>query len=137
MSIRFLVLVVRSIFSIGAMIGAMITMYAAVANRVVEVGTMRALGFHRRSVLTAFLAESIVLAIAGGAVGVGLASLLSFARVSTLNFGSFSEIGFGFALSPWVIADALIFAVVMGVVGGFLPAVRAARLNIVNALRAS
>ena len=72
-----------------------------------------------------------------GAAGVGLASLLSFARVSTLNFGSFSEIGFGFALSPGVITSALIFAVVMGVVGGFLPAVRAARLNIVNALRAS
>jgi len=98
---------------------------------------LRALGFQRRSVLTAFLVESVLLAVAGGAAGVGLASLLSFARVSTLNFGSFSEIGFGFALSPWVIADALIFAVVMGVVGGFLPAVRAARLNIVNALRAS
>jgi len=135
--IKILGLVVTIIFSIGAMIGAMITMYAAVANRVVEVGTMRALGFHRRSVLTAFLAESIVLGIAGGAVGVGLASLLSFARVSTLNFGSFSEIGFGFALTPAVVWSAFVFALVMGVVGGFLPAVRAARLNIVNALRAS
>ncbi len=107
------------------------------ANRVVEVGTLRALGFRRRSVLIAFLVESVVLAIVGGAVGVGLAALLSFARVSTLNFGSFSEIGFGFALSLGVIRSALLFAVVMGVVGGFLPAVRAARLNIVNALRAS
>jgi putative ABC transport system permease protein len=135
--IKILGLVVTTIFSVGAMIGAMITMYAAVANRVVEVGTLRALGFRRRSVLAAFLVESILLAIAGGAAGVGLASLLSFARVSTLNFGSFSEIGFGFALSPGVITRALIFAVVMGVVGGFLPAVRAARLNIVNALRAA
>jgi putative ABC transport system permease protein len=135
--IKILGLVVTIIFSIGAMIGAMITMYAAVANRVVEVGTMRALGFHRRSVLTAFLAESIVLGIAGGAAGVGLASLLSFARVSTLNFGSFSEIGFGFALTPAVVWSAFVFALVMGVVGGFLPAIRAARLNIVNALRAS
>ncbi len=135
--IKILGLVVTTIFSVGAMIGAMITMYAAVAQRTVEVGTLRALGFQRRSVLAAFLVESVLLAIAGGAAGVGLASLLSFARVSTLNFGSFSEIGFGFALSPGVIRDALIFAVVMGIVGGFLPAVRAARLNIVNALRAS
>jgi ABC-type lipoprotein release transport system permease subunit len=135
--IKILGLVVTIIFSIGAMIGAMITMYAAVANRVVEVGTMRALGFHRRSILAAFLAESVVLAIAGGLAGLGLASLLSFARVSTLNFGSFSEIGFGFTLSPGVVWRALAFAVVMGIVGGVLPAARAARLNIVNALRAS
>jgi ABC-type antimicrobial peptide transport system permease subunit len=112
-------------------------MYAAVANRVVEVGTLRALGFRRRSVLGAFLVESIVLSVIGGAVGVGLASLLSFARVSTVNFSSFSEIGFGFSLSPGVVLGALIFALVMGVVGGFLPAVRAARMSIVGALRAS
>ncbi len=135
--IRILGLVVTSIFSVGAMIGAMITMYAAVANRVVEVGTLRALGFRRRSVLGAFLVESILLAIVGGGAGVALAALLSFTRVSTVNFGTFSEIGFGFALSPGVIAAALTFAVVMGIVGGFLPAARAARLNIVSALRAS
>ena len=70
-------------------------------------------------------------------LGVALAALLSFERISVVNFQSFSEIGFGFALSPGVIARALVFAVVMGVVGGFLPAARAARLNIVNALRAS
>jgi ABC-type lipoprotein release transport system permease subunit len=135
--IRILGLIVTIIFSVGAMIGAMITMYAAVANRVIEVGTLRALGFRRRSVLAAFLVESIVLAVIGGALGVGLASLLSFTRVSTMNFTSFSEIGFGFSLSPGVVAGALTFAVVMGVVGGFLPALRAARLSIVNALRAS
>jgi len=135
--IRILGLVVTTIFSFGAMIGAMITMYAAVANRTVEVGTLRALGFRRRSVLGAFLVESVLLALVGGALGVALAALLSFARISVVNFQSFSEIGFGFALSPGVITGALIFAVGMGVVGGFLPAVRAARLNIVNALRAS
>jgi putative ABC transport system permease protein len=135
--IRILGLVVTTIFSFGAMIGAMITMYAAVANRTVEVGTLRALGFRRRSVLGAFLVESVLLALVGGALGVALAALLSFARISVVNFQSFSEIGFGFALSPGVITGAMIFAVVMGVVGGFLPAVRAARLNIVNALRAS
>jgi len=135
--IRVLGLVVTIIFSVGAMIGAMITMYAAVANRVVEVGTMRALGFRRRSVLAAFLVESVVLALVGGLAGVGLAALLSFAHVSTMNFTSFSEVGFGFALSPGVIIRALIFALVMGLVGGFLPAWRGARLNIVNALRES
>lgn len=135
--IRILGLVVTIIFSVGAMIGAMITMYAAVANRVVEVGTMRALGFQRRSVLGAFLVEAILLALVGGGVGVLLASALTMTRVSTLNFSNFSEIGFGFALSGGVVLSALIFALVMGVVGGFLPAVRAARLNIVNALRGS
>src|SRR5258706_6169965 len=87
--IKILGLVVTTIFSVGAMIRAMITMYAAVASRVVEVGTLRALGVQRRSVLAAFLVESVLLALAGGAAGVGLASLLGFARVSTLNFGSF------------------------------------------------
>jgi putative ABC transport system permease protein len=135
--IRILGLVVTTIFSFGAMIGAMITMYAAVANRTVEVGTLRALGFRRRSVLTAFLVESVMLALVGGALGVGLAALLSFGRISVVNFQSFSEIGFGFALSVGVIRSALLFALVMGVIGGFLPAVRASRLNIVNALRAS
>lgn len=135
--IRILGLVVTTIFSFGAMIGAMITMYAAVANRTVEVGTLRALGFRRRSVLGAFLVESILLALVGGALGVALAALLSFERISVVNFTSFSEIGFGFALSPGVIVSALTFAVVMGIIGGFLPAVRASRLNIVNALRAA
>lgn len=133
--IKVLGVLVTVIFSIGAMIGAMITMYAAVANRVVEVGTLRALGFRRRSVLGAFLLESVLLGLVGGAAGLALAAFLSFARVSTLNFTSFAEIGFGFSLSPGVVVNALIFAVVMGIVGGFLPAVRAARLNIVNALR--
>lgn len=133
--IKALGLVITVIFSFGAMIGAMITMYAAVANRVVEVGTLRALGFRRRSVLGAFLVESVLLGVVGGVAGLVLAAFLSFARVSTLNFSSFSEIGFGFALSPAVVLSAMIFAVVMGVVGGFLPAVRASRLNIVNALR--
>src|SRR5437899_12776164 len=98
--IRTLGIVVTTIFSFGAMVGAMITMYAAVANRTVEVGTLRALGFRRRSVLGAFLVESVMLALVGGALGVALAALLSFARISVLNFQSFSEIGFGFALSP-------------------------------------
>jgi ABC-type antimicrobial peptide transport system permease subunit len=134
--IRILGLFITVIFSTGATVGAMITMYGAVANRTVEIGTLRALGFHRRSILLAFLLESLFLSFTGGIVGLGLASLLRFFSLSTLNFGSFSELAFSFALSPWIIALALGFSLLMGLMGGFLPAMRAARLNIVQALRA-
>jgi putative ABC transport system permease protein len=135
--IRILGIFITVIFSFGATIGAMITMYAAVANRTVEVGTLRALGFKRRSILVVFLIESLVIAITGGIVGLILASFLQFFNISTLNFGSFSELAFGFSLSPTIIISSLLFAVLMGILGGFLPSVRAARLNIVNALRAA
>ncbi|MBP1657452.1 MAG: transporter permease [Bacteroidetes bacterium] len=135
--IRVLGLVVTIIFSIGAMIGAMITMYAAVANRTREIGTMRALGFRRRSILGAFLVESILLSLIGGAIGIGLASFMSLVRISTTNFGSFSELAFGFALAPDIIGWTLFFSVIMGIVGGFLPSVRASRLSILNALRSA
>ncbi len=135
--IRILGLVITVIFSFGAMIGAMITMYAAVANRTTEIGTLRALGFQRRSVMAAFLIESLLLGGVGGCVGIGLASLLQVITISTTNFGTFSEIAFGFVLSPPIVAQTLVFALVMGFVGGFLPSFRAARLNIINALRAS
>ncbi len=134
--IRILGLFITVIFSAGATIGAMITMYGSVANRTTEIGTMRALGFQRRSILVAFLGESFVLSLSGGVVGLGLASLLQFFTISTLNFGSFSELAFSFALSPSIIANALGFALLMGLLGGFLPAVRAARLDIIQALRA-
>ena len=136
MFIRILGLFITIIFSIGATIGAMITMYGAVANRTTEIGTMRALGFYRRSILLAFMLESIVLSLGGGLFGLGLASLLSFFSISTLNFGSFSELAFSFALSPSIVATSLGFSLLMGLIGGFLPAVRAARLDIIQALRA-
>jgi ABC-type antimicrobial peptide transport system permease subunit len=134
--IRILGLFVTVIFSAGATIGAMITMYGAVANRTAEIGTLRALGFQRRSILVAFLLESLVLSFTGGLAGLGLASLLQFFTISTLNFGSFSELAFSFALSPSIIANSLGFSLLMGLIGGFLPALRAARLNIIQALRA-
>ncbi len=134
--IRILGLFVTVIFSAGATIGAMITMYGAVANRTTEIGTLRALGFQRRSILLAFLLEALLLSFAGGLAGLGLASVLQFFTISTLNLGSFSELAFSFALSPSIIANALGFSLLMGLIGGFLPAVRAARLNITQALRA-
>src|SRR6188474_132542 len=134
--IRILGIFITVIFSTGAMIGAMITMYGAVANRTVEIGTLRALGFFRRSILLAFLIESLFLSFVGGLVGLGIASLLQFFTISTLNFGSFSELAFSFALSPSIIVMLLGFSLLMGLLGGFLPAVGAARLNIIQALRA-
>jgi ABC-type antimicrobial peptide transport system permease subunit len=134
--IRILGIFITVIFSTGATIGAMITMYGSVANRTVEIGTMRALGFYRRSILLAFLIESIVLSLGGGAVGLALASLLQFFTISTLNFGSFSELAFSFALSPRIVTQSLGFSLLMGLLGGFLPSVRAARLDIIQALRA-
>lgn len=124
------------IFSFGATIGAMITMFAAVANRTVEIGTMRSLGFSRRSILSAFLSESLFISLLGGVIGLFLASFLQFFSFSTLNFGTFSEMEFSFAISSSVVISSLIFSVFMGLLGGFFPSVRAARMNIVNALRA-
>ena len=135
--IRILGLVITITFSIGAMIGAMITMYSAVANRTREVGTLRALGFRRRSILFAFLLESLVISVAGGTLGLFAASFMQFFRVSTINFDTFSELSFGFSLTPSTVFLTLLFALLMGLVGGFLPAVRAARCGIVDALRSA
>lgn len=130
-------LILSVIFSIGAMIGATITMYASVANRVGEIGTLRALGFQRRSILAAFLAESMLLAMVGGVLGLGCASLMRFISFSTTNFQSFSELAFGFRLTADIVVKTLVFSLVMGFIGGVLPALRAARMKIVDALRAA
>jgi ABC-type antimicrobial peptide transport system permease subunit len=129
--------IVSTIFSIGAIIGAMITMYAAVANRTAEIGTLRALGFRRSNILAAFLGESLLLSLVGGALGLSLASLLQFYTVSTMNWQTFAELAFSFDLNATVAAQSLLFALCMGLAGGFLPAIRAARLDIVDALRAT
>ena len=123
-------------FSLGAIVGAMITMYAAVANRTREIGTLRALGFSRGSVLTAFLSESLFISLIGGLIGVGVAYFLRFVEVSTTNWNTFAELAFSFEISPSIAAWAIVFAVTMGLIGGFLPAVRASRKRIINALRA-
>lgn len=135
--LRILGLALTVIFSLGAVIGAMITMYAAVANRVVEIGTLRALGFNRRSILLAFVMESLFLGLLGGLVGLFAASFLQLLTISTMNWQSFAELAFSFTLSPVVVVESLIFSLVMGLAGGLLPAFRAARMSIVDSLRAT
>jgi ABC-type lipoprotein release transport system permease subunit len=135
--INILGLTLSVIFSIGAVIGATVTMYASVAHRVTEIGTLRALGFQRRSILAAFLAESLMLGLAGGVAGLAFASMMQFLSFSTTNFQSFSELAFGFRLTPAIVAGSLLFSLAMGLVGGFLPALRASRMEIVDALRAA
>jgi len=134
--IKYLGLTLSIIFSVGAVIGAMITMYASVANRTAEIGMLRALGFRQRSVLAAFLLEAVLLGLTGGCIGLALASFMQLFTISTMNWQSFSELAFSFTLTPAIGIKTLLFALVMGMVGGFLPAIRAARLNIVDALRA-
>jgi len=127
---------VTIIFSIGAIIGAMITMYAQVANRVQEIGTMRALGFRRGGILISFLVESLMLGLAGGLIGLFFASFLTFYSISTLNFQTFSELAFSFSITPKIVFMAILFSLVMGFVGGVLPAMKASRIGIIEALRA-
>ena len=134
--LRILGISLTLIFSLGAIIGAMITMYAAVANRTGEIGTLRALGFSRKSILLSFLGEALLLGLCGGAAGIFFASFMQLVTVSTVNFQTFSELAFKFSLTVDIVVKAVIFAVVMGFVGGVLPAARAAHMNIVDALRA-
>jgi len=128
--------IISIVFSLGAIIGAMITMYAAVANRTTEIATMRALGFKRRSILTAFLIEAITISLIGGILGLVAASFLNAVSISTINWDTFSDLSFGFVISGDIIIEVMIFALAMGLIGGFFPAVRASRLKIVDALRA-
>lgn len=129
--------VLSVVFSVGAMIGAAITMYSAVATRTAEIGTLRALGFRRPSILVAFLIESLLLAVIGGAAGLFFATFLQAFTISTLNFQSFSQLAFSFVLTPAIIIMTLLFSLVMGFIGGFLPAIKAARMKIVDSLRAA
>jgi putative ABC transport system permease protein len=133
--LRILGLSLTIVFSIGAVVGGMITMYASVANRTREIGTLRALGFRRTSILIAFLMESLFLGFLGGMAGLLLASFLQFFTVSTTNFQTFSELAFSFSLDVPITLKAMSFALGMGFVGGILPAIRASGMEIVDALR--
>jgi len=135
--IRYLGMILSIIFSVGAIIGAMITMYASVANRTTEIGTLRALGFRRNNILSAFLVEALMLGAAGGITGLILASFMQLLTISTMNWQSFSELAFSFTLNAEIIFKSFGFALIMGFAGGFLPAAKASRLAIVDALRAA
>lgn len=133
--INVLGLTLSVIFSIGAIVGAMITMFAAVASRTAEIATLRALGFRRPAVLWAFLLEALLLSAVGGLLGLAGASAMQGVNLSTTNFQTFAEVAFRFVLTPGIVLQTLLFALAMGLVGGFLPAWRAARLGIVDGLR--
>jgi len=126
---------VAFIMGVGAVFGAMNTMYAIVAARTREIGTLRALGFSRRSILFSFVLESVFLAVLGGLVGCLLAFPMHGFSTGTGQTQSFSEIAFDFRMTPAIAGAGLVFAAVMGVIGGLLPAFRAARLPIASALR--
>jgi putative ABC transport system permease protein len=126
---------VAFVMGIGAVFGAINTMYAIVASRTREIGTLRALGFSRRSILTSFLIESVILAVIGGAIGCLLAFPMNGFSTGTGQTQSFSEIAFAFRITPKIVLIGMSFAVVMGVLGGLLPALRGSRLPITSALR--
>ena len=127
--------VIAVIFSIGAMIGAMITMYASIASRSREIGTLRALGFSRRAIMASFLLEALALALSGGLLGIALSLSLGTVRFSMMNFASWSEIVFSFSPTPGILLSALIFSGMMGLFGGLFPALRATRISPLSAMR--
>jgi putative ABC transport system permease protein len=124
------------IMAVGAGFAGMNTMYAAVARRTKEIGTLRVLGFSRSSILIAFLLESIVIAVIGVGIGILFALPLNFVSTGTSNFNTFSEIAFNFRVTPDLMLSALIFGAGIGFLGSLLPSIRASRFKIVDALRA-
>jgi putative ABC transport system permease protein len=133
--IRVFAIFVTAILSIGAVFGAVNTMYAAVAYRTREIGTLRALGFSRLRIVSAFLAESVALAFVGGIIGCIIALPVHGLSTGAMNMTSFSELAFKFRITPALLGAGLLFSAVMGAVGGLLPALRAARIPVARALR--
>jgi putative ABC transport system permease protein len=134
-ALRGLAAFVAGVMGVGAVFGAINTMYAIVAARTREIGTLRALGFSRRAILASFLIESVILAVIGGAIGCLLSFPMNGFTTGTGQTQSFSEIAFAFRITPAIVLTGMAFAVVMGVLGGLLPALRGARLPITSALR--
>jgi putative ABC transport system permease protein len=127
---------IAALMGIGAVFGAILTMYTAVASRTREIATLRALGFNTTSVIVSVLTESLALAALGGLTG-GLLAYLAFNgyQTSTMNFQTFSQVAFAFAVTPALLVQGLGYALIMGLIGGLMPAIRAARLPISSALR--
>jgi putative ABC transport system permease protein len=121
--------------SVGAVFAAMNTMYASVGSRTREIGTLRVLGFRRRTILAGFIIEGALLASIGGVLGCLLALPLHGVSTGTMSFNSFSETVFEFRITPWLAVKGIIFAVVVGIVGSLLPAIRASRLPVITALK--
>lgn len=133
--LSFLAIVITTIMAVGAVFGAINTMYAAVASRAPEIGVLLTLGFKPWTVLVSFLAESAFIALIGGILGCLFALPINGIVTGTTNWSSFSEIAFSFRITPLLLGVGIAFAVLMGVIGGFFPALRAARLQVVQALR--
>ena len=133
--LEILATVITSIMGIGAVFGAVNTMYASVASRAPEIAVLLTLGFHPRSVLLSFLIESALIALIGGVIGILLALPVNGIVTGTTNWASFSEIAFSFRITPGLLLAGMVFAAVMGTLGGFFPAWRAARMPVVQALR--
>jgi len=133
--LRFLAIMITSIMSVGAIFGAVNTMYASISSRTPEIAVLLTLGFKPRNVLLSFLAESAVIALIGGVVGCLIALPINGVVTATTNWASFSEIAFAFRITPLLLLQGILFAVVMGVVGGFFPARKASKMPVVQALR--
>lgn len=133
--LSFLAIMITSIMSVGAIFGAVNTMYASISSRTPEIAVLLTLGFKPRNVLLSFLAESAVIALAGGVLGCLIALPINGVVTSTTNWSSFSEIAFAFRITPVLLLSGVLFAVVMGVVGGFFPARKASKMPVVQALR--
>lgn len=133
--IKFLGNFLATMMSIGAVFSAMNTMYASVGSRTREVGTLRVLGFRRREILVGFLVEGAFLAFLGGLIGSAGSMVMNGWSTGTLNFQTFSEVVFEFTVTPQLMVQGVVFAVVMGVLGSFLPALRASRLPVIAALK--
>ena len=127
---------IAALMAVGATFGALNTMYSAVSARTREIATLRALGFGRGSVVISVMLESLALALLGGLLGGALAYVFfNGHRTSTMNFQSFSQVAFAFDVTPALLAQGIVWAAMIGLIGGFFPAVRAARLPIASALR--
>jgi putative ABC transport system permease protein len=133
--IKYIGIVVAIIMAIGSSFAAMNTMYAAVAYRGREIATLRVIGFSRPAILTSFVLESLLLALLGAAAGILLMLPFNGMETGTSNAVTFSEVVFALRITPEVAGAAIVFALIMGLVGGFAPAWHAARQNILNALR--
>ncbi len=133
--LSFIAVFISTIMAVGAVFGAVNTMYAAVASRAPEIGVLLTLGFKRRNVLTSFIAEASLIALLGGAIGCLMALPINGLVTSTTNWNTFSEVAFAFRVTPSLLVTGVVFSVLMGLLGGFFPAWKAARANVVDSLR--